>query len=56
MKTTTNVINDLLAALKDMRERETQRRELAGMGEHELKDIGLTRADALVELAKPFWR
>lgn len=35
--------------------RQRQRRMLANMNEHQLKDIGLTRADALHEAQKPFW-
>jgi uncharacterized protein YjiS (DUF1127 family) len=32
------------------------RRELAGLGYRELRDIGITRVDALREADKPFWR
>ena len=32
-----------------------QRRELAGLSDAILKDIGLSRADALREAARPFW-
>lgn len=32
------------------------RRELAQMDERQLLDIGITRADAAFESAKPFWR
>ena len=37
-------------------ERSRQRRELAELNDRALKDIGLTRIDALRESAKPFWR
>jgi uncharacterized protein YjiS (DUF1127 family) len=37
-------------------ERARQRRELLRFDDHLLRDIGLTRADALAEAAKPFWR
>ncbi|MGH6961874.1 MAG: DUF1127 domain-containing protein [Dongiaceae bacterium] len=37
-------------------ERSRQRRALAAMDDHLLKDIGLARADILQESAKPFWR
>jgi uncharacterized protein YjiS (DUF1127 family) len=32
-----------------------QRRALAAMNDHMLKDLGLTRADALREAGRPFW-
>lgn len=32
-----------------------QRRALAAMSDHQLKDIGLTRFDAETEAARPFW-
>jgi uncharacterized protein YjiS (DUF1127 family) len=37
-------------------ERVHQRRHLAQLSDHMLKDIGLTRGDVEAELAKPFWR
>jgi uncharacterized protein YjiS (DUF1127 family) len=37
-------------------ERARQRRQLQRLSEHMLKDIGLSRADVEVEVAKPFWR
>ena len=33
-----------------------ERAELARFAERDLRDIGLTQADADYELAKPFWR
>jgi uncharacterized protein YjiS (DUF1127 family) len=36
-------------------ERASQRRVLCELDEHVLRDIGLTRHDALVEAARPFW-
>ena len=36
-------------------ERSRQRRALAALDERALKDIGLSRIDALRESAKPFW-
>jgi len=32
-----------------------QRRALAAMSDHMLKDLGLARADALREAGRPFW-
>lgn len=46
----------LLLALEDALERARQRRDLAGLSELELKDLGWTCCDAAAELAKPFWR
>ncbi len=37
-------------------ERERERRQLAALDHHLLRDIGITRCDALEEANKPFWR
>jgi uncharacterized protein YjiS (DUF1127 family) len=37
-------------------ERAAQRAHLAGLEDHFLKDIGIGRAEAAREAAKPFWR
>jgi uncharacterized protein YjiS (DUF1127 family) len=37
-------------------ERVRQRRQLAQLSDHMLKDIGLARADVEIEVSKPFWR
>jgi uncharacterized protein YjiS (DUF1127 family) len=37
-------------------ERHRQRRALLGLSDDLLKDIGVSRADAWREAAKPFWR
>lgn len=37
-------------------ERAQQRRRLRELGDHMLRDIGVTRADACAEADKPFWR
>lgn len=37
-------------------ERASQRRALAGLDDRALQDIGLSRATALGEAEKPFWR
>jgi uncharacterized protein YjiS (DUF1127 family) len=37
-------------------ERVRQRRQLQQLGDHMLKDIGLSRADVEAEVSKPFWR
>ncbi|MGE0748028.1 MAG: DUF1127 domain-containing protein [Rhodospirillales bacterium] len=38
------------------RRRARERRLLAGLSPEQLKDFGLSRADACREAAKPFWR
>jgi uncharacterized protein YjiS (DUF1127 family) len=37
-------------------ERARQRRRLAVLSDQSLKDIGVSRCDALHEASKPFWR
>jgi uncharacterized protein YjiS (DUF1127 family) len=37
-------------------ERSRQRRALASLDDHMLKDIGITRSEACQEYATPFWR
>jgi uncharacterized protein YjiS (DUF1127 family) len=37
-------------------DRARQRRHLAELGDHSLKDLGLSRADVAGESSKPFWR
>jgi uncharacterized protein YjiS (DUF1127 family) len=37
-------------------ERSRQRRHLAQLSDHMLRDIGLSRADVWAECEKPFWR
>ena len=37
-------------------ERVRERRELMQFDDHLLRDIGITRAAAIAEAAKPFWR
>lgn len=37
-------------------ERASQRHALASLDDHLLKDLGISRAEALCEAAKPFWR
>ncbi len=45
-----------LATLLVWHERSLQRRALRALEPHELADIGITRAEALREADKPFWR
>jgi len=46
----------LLLLVDSWLERRRQRRSLLGLSDHMLKDIGVTRGEALREGAKPFWR
>ncbi len=45
-----------LARLRQWRRRIHERRELAGLSELMLHDIGITRAEADYLASKPFWR
>jgi uncharacterized protein YjiS (DUF1127 family) len=46
----------LRSTLREWRRRVRGRRELAGLGDHMLHDIGITRADAQYLANKPFWK
>jgi uncharacterized protein YjiS (DUF1127 family) len=46
----------LLAVIGEWFRRIESRRELAGLCDRALRDIGLTRVDAMHEATKPFWR
>jgi uncharacterized protein YjiS (DUF1127 family) len=46
----------VLDTLSLWQRRARQRRELAQLDDHMLRDIGITRADALAEAGKVFWR
>jgi uncharacterized protein YjiS (DUF1127 family) len=46
----------LLATLELWAERHRQRRALLKLGDHTLKDIGVSHADAWQEASKPFWQ
>lgn len=48
----TRLLNYLLRCA----ERASQRRVLLELDDHLLRDIGLSRRDALIESARPFWR
>jgi uncharacterized protein YjiS (DUF1127 family) len=49
-------IAGLLNVIGEWAHRIESRRELAGLCDRALRDIGLTRVDALREAQKPFWR
>ncbi len=44
------------AAFALWRRRARERSELAAMNAHDLRDIGISRAEAEFEIRKPFWR
>jgi uncharacterized protein YjiS (DUF1127 family) len=46
----------LLALLRTWRRRAYERQELMTMSDMSLRDIGITRCDAMNEASKPFWR
>ena len=45
-----------VAAVLLWQQRAAQRRHLAALDDALLRDIGISRADAVREAAKPFWR
>lgn len=45
-----------LATIHTWHRRAVERHQLAALDERTLKDIGITRADALYLGSKPFWR
>jgi uncharacterized protein YjiS (DUF1127 family) len=51
-----SLFQSVLDAILMWQDRERQRRALAGMSDHMLRDIGVSRADAVRESVKPFWR
>lgn len=51
-----SLLGDLYLLLEGWVERRRQRRALLGLSDALLKDIGVSRADALREARKPFWR
>jgi uncharacterized protein YjiS (DUF1127 family) len=45
-----------VAVLREWRRRSRDRAALASFDDRMLRDIGVTRVDALFEINKPFWR
>lgn len=52
----TNLIMDYLKQIKMAYRKQRSRRALVRLSSHQLKDIGLSRTDAIREASKPFWR
>ena len=48
-------LSGVVARLLDWHELARQRRALAALDDHMLKDIGLSRVDARQEADRPFW-
>jgi len=46
----------LIALVKTWRRRAYERQALVTMSDAMLRDIGITRCDAMSEASKPFWR
>ncbi len=44
------------ATIRDWRRRARERHELAGLDDRMLKDIGITRVEAIHLASKPFWK
>jgi uncharacterized protein YjiS (DUF1127 family) len=51
-----SLLGDLYLLVEGWVERRRERRALLELDDALLKDIGLSRADALREASKPFWR
>jgi uncharacterized protein YjiS (DUF1127 family) len=45
-----------IARFREWRRRARERQELMTMSDMSLRDIGITRCDAMNEASKPFWR
>ena len=53
---TTRAWISIVDTIVSWRERACQRRALASLPDHMLKDIGISRVDAWREAEKPFWQ
>lgn len=51
-----DVLSRLVATVKIWRQRRAWRIDLCRLDDHMLRDIGLERCEAEMEIAKPFWR
>jgi len=50
------LIDRVVATLRQWRQRARARRELAGLDDYLLHDIGVSRSQAQYESGKPFWQ
>ncbi|MFG3452094.1 MULTISPECIES: DUF1127 domain-containing protein [Pseudomonadaceae] len=46
----------IIRLLRLWQQRVRTRHQLAGLDDHQLADIGISRSERLAELEKPFWR
>ena len=53
---THDALNHIFAVLREWHGRSRDRAALAAFDDRMLRDIGVTRVDALYEINKPFWR
>jgi uncharacterized protein YjiS (DUF1127 family) len=53
---TDGVMTMFLRGVAESFRRARQRRDLAALSDHSLRDIGLSRVDVESEIAKPMWR
>jgi uncharacterized protein YjiS (DUF1127 family) len=53
---TAGISAGLFSLIGEWLHRIESRRELADLGDRALRDIGITRVDAMREAEKPFWR
>lgn len=51
-----DIFHALILTVLVWHERRRQRRHLAQLNDHMLRDIGLSRGDVWAECEKPFWR
>ncbi len=51
-----NALKQATKFILSWQERARQRHHLESLSDHMLRDIGLTRADVLAEVTKPFWQ
>jgi uncharacterized protein YjiS (DUF1127 family) len=50
------MLRAVVALLRAWRQRDQERRELARLTDRELRDIRVSRSEAIDEASKPFWR
>jgi len=50
------IARSILILVRTWRERSRVRRQLAGMSDRELHDMGVCRAEVADEIGRPFWR